>query len=72
LFSGARLKRDKRSIAISAARSFLFNEILSARVTDGSWERVLPGEMVNLDGTGSVFHAEAVDETIERRGLPGT
>lgn len=67
LFSGARLKRDKRSIAISAARSFLFNEILSARVTDGSWERVLPGEMVNLDGTGSVFHAEAVDETIERR-----
>jgi tRNA pseudouridine13 synthase len=67
LFAGARLKRDKRSIAISAARSFLFNEILSARVTDGSWERILPGERVNLDGSGSVFRAEVIDDTIERR-----
>ena len=67
LFAGARLKRDKRSIAISAARSFLFNEILSVRVVDGSWERILPGELVNLDGSGSVFRAEAIDATIERR-----
>ncbi len=67
LFAGARLKRDRRSIAISAARSFLFNEILSARVSDGSWERILPGERVNLDGSGSVFEADVVDDTIERR-----
>ncbi|MDH3758147.1 MAG: tRNA pseudouridine(13) synthase TruD [Gammaproteobacteria bacterium] len=67
LFAGARLKRDKRSIAISAARSFLFNQILSARVADGSWERILPGEVVNLDGSGSVFRADAVDESLERR-----
>jgi tRNA pseudouridine13 synthase len=67
LFEGARLKRDKRSIAISAARSFLFNQILAARVTDGSWERILPGELVNLDGSGSVFRADEIDETIERR-----
>lgn len=67
LFAGARLRRDKRSIAISAARSFLFNEILSARVTDGSWERILPGERANLDGSGSVFRADVIDETIERR-----
>ena len=67
LFGGARLKRDKRSIAISAARSFLFNEILARRVADGSWERILPGELVNLDGSGSVFHADEIDEAIERR-----
>ena len=67
LFAGARLKRDKRSIAISAARSFLFNEILALRVADGSWERILPGELVNLDGSGSVFRAESVDATLERR-----
>ena len=67
LFAGARLKRDKRSIAISAARSLLFNEILSLRVADGSWERILPGELVNLDGTGSVFRADEIDATIERR-----
>ena len=67
LFAGACLKRDKRSIAISAARSYLFNEILSVRVADGSWERILPGERVNLDGSGSVFRADVIDETIERR-----
>lgn len=67
LFAGARLKRDKRSIAISAARSFLFNEILSARVKAGSWERILPGERVNLDGSGSVFQADVIDDLIERR-----
>lgn len=69
LFAGARLRRDKRGIAISAARSFLFNEILAARVIDGSWERILPGEKVNLDGSGSVFMAEVVDDTIARRAV---
>jgi tRNA pseudouridine13 synthase len=67
LFAGERLKRDKRSLAISAARSFLFNQILATRVADGSWERVLRGEWVNLDGSGSVFTAEVVDAEIERR-----
>lgn len=67
LFAGQRQRRDKRSIAISAARSFLFNQILSARVADGSWERILRGERVNLDGSGSVFTAELVDTEIERR-----
>ena len=67
LFAGKRLKRDKRSIAISAARSLLFNQILSARVADASWERILCGERVNLDGSGSVFTAEVVDAEIERR-----
>ena len=67
LFAGERLRRDKRSIAISAARSFLFNQILSARVADGSWERILRGERVNLDGSGSLFTADVVDAEIERR-----
>ena len=69
LFEGARLRRDKRGIAISAARSFLFNEILARRVADGSWERILPGELVNLDGSGSVFRADEIDETIENRAV---
>ncbi len=67
LFAGGRLKRDKRSIAISAARSLLFNQILSARVVDGTWERILRGERVNLDGSGSLFTADVVDAEIERR-----
>jgi len=67
LFAGKRLRRDKRSIAISAARSFLFNEILSRRVNDGTWDRILPGELANLDGSGSVFEVAETDAEIEQR-----
>jgi tRNA pseudouridine13 synthase len=67
LFAGRRLTRNKRSIALSAARSFLFNEILDARVRDGSWDRILPGEQANLDGSGSVFAVDEVSAEIERR-----
>lgn len=67
LFAGRRLRRDKRSIALSAARSLLFNEILAARINDGSWNSLLPGDYANLAGTGSHFRVEQVDETLARR-----
>jgi tRNA pseudouridine13 synthase len=67
VFAGRRLSRAKRSIAISAIRSFLFNEILDARVRDGSWERILVGELANLDGTGSVFAVDEVTRDINER-----
>jgi len=67
LFSGRRLTRNKRSIALSAVRSFLFNEILDSRVRDGSWEQILPGELVNLDGSGSVFSVNEVSSEIIAR-----
>lgn len=67
LFSGKRLKRDKRSIALSSARSYLFNEILQARVVDDNWSQALPGEVLNLDGTGSVFTPDAIDDEIKSR-----
>lgn len=51
---------DDRGFMLSAARSLIFNAILAARVRDGSWNRLLPGDVANLDGRGSVF---AVDET---------
>ncbi len=65
--AGKRLPRHKRSMAISSARSFLFNEQLHARVEDGSWNQMLPGDMANLDGTGSVFTVDELDADIERR-----
>ncbi|MDH3351056.1 MAG: tRNA pseudouridine(13) synthase TruD [Gammaproteobacteria bacterium] len=67
LFGGRRLTRAKRSIALSAVRSFLFNEILDARVRDGSWEQILPGELANLDGSGSVFAVDQLTADIESR-----
>ena len=65
LFDGERMKRDRRSIAISAARSFLFNTILDSRVRGDSWDRVIDGDLVNLDGSGSIF-PEAGDDLSER------
>ncbi len=65
--SGKRLPRHKRSIAISTIRSFLFNEYLHTRVVDGSWNLLRPGDKANLDGTGSVFDVEAIDEDLTRR-----
>jgi len=67
LFDGARLRRSKRGFAISAARALLFNRILAYRVADGSWSTVLPGDLANLDGSGSVFAVDAADDELERR-----
>jgi len=65
--SGKRLPRHKRSLAISTARSFLFNQQLDVRVRERTWNQVLPGDTVNLDGTGSVFEVSEVDDEIRRR-----
>ena len=65
--SGKRLPRHKRSIAISSARSFLFNEQLHARVGDGTWNRIQSGDVANLDGSSSIFDVEEVDDTLISR-----
>jgi tRNA pseudouridine13 synthase len=67
LFAGRRLSRGKRSIALSAARSLIFNAILSERVTSGSWDRILPGELANLNGSASVFDVADVSAELTQR-----
>ena len=59
--------REPRAFLLSAARSLLFNALLARRVADGSWERLLPGEFVNLAGRLSWFAAEAIDATLDER-----
>ena len=56
--------RTPREFALSAARSVLFNAVLSARVDAGDWSRLLPGDLANLDGSGSHFAVEAVDDVL--------
>ena len=63
-FEGKRLPRDKRSIALSAARSWLFNHFLQMRVQNRSWQRLECGELAALDGSGSVFEVADVDQTL--------
>jgi tRNA pseudouridine13 synthase len=62
-----RLPAAERGFMLSAARSVVFNALLAARVGDGSWERLLAGDLASLDGRGSFFSVAAVDETLEAR-----
>jgi tRNA pseudouridine13 synthase len=59
--------REARAFVLSAARSLLFNAVLARRVADGSWDRLLPGELVNLAGTNSYFAAATIDAELEAR-----
>ena len=63
VFAGtARPGRTQRSLALSAARAAIFNDVLAARVEAGNWNTVQPGECLNLDGTGSFFLYEPAQE----------
>jgi tRNA pseudouridine13 synthase len=67
LFAGARLRRDERSLVLSAARSEIFNQVLAARVRDGSWCSGLEGEVWMLDGGHSVFGPEPMTDALRER-----
>jgi tRNA pseudouridine13 synthase len=61
------LGQAERGFVLSAARSLIFNAVLAERVGDGSWERLEPGDLANLDGRASHFRVEAIDEAIADR-----
>ncbi|RDZ29159.1 tRNA pseudouridine(13) synthase TruD [Lysobacter silvisoli] len=67
MFAGRRVRREQRSLLLSAARSELFNRVLAARVADGNWDRALPGEVWMLDGSRSVFGPQPYDDTLAAR-----
>lgn len=62
-----RVKRDQRSIYLSAARSLLFNAVAATRIDDGSWERALDGEPLMLDGRRSFFVCNTSDPELTER-----
>jgi len=59
--------RAQRGFQLSAARSHVFNAVLAARVQAQTWDRLLQGEAVMLDGKRSFFVAEAIDATLAAR-----
>ena len=67
MFEGRRVRRDQRSILLSAARSQLFNQVLAVRVRDGSWDAGLEGEVWMLAGSRSVFGPEPWCELLANR-----
>lgn len=71
MFQGQRVKREQRSIYLSAARSYLFNCILALRIEQGNWNQALPGDALMLDGSHSFFKCALPDADIEQRIATG-
>ncbi|WP_233433458.1 tRNA pseudouridine(13) synthase TruD [Lysobacter soli] len=67
MFAGRRVRREQRTLLMSAARSELFNRVLAQRVQRGSWDTPLDGEVWMLDGSRSVFGPEPFDDALAQR-----
>ncbi|MEB4591107.1 tRNA pseudouridine(13) synthase TruD [Candidatus Thiothrix sp. Deng01] len=59
-------QRNQRSLYLSAARSWVFNHILAARVAQGSWCQRLPGDIFMFDG-GSAWFADDASPELQQR-----
>ncbi|RUO79450.1 tRNA pseudouridine(13) synthase TruD [Pseudidiomarina taiwanensis] len=67
---GRRPKRPQQSLYLSALRSFIFNEVVSARIKA---KRLAPeiGDRMQLAGSQSFFVVDEVDDTILQRWQSG-
>ena len=64
---GRRPNREQRGLLLSAARGYLFNRVLQARVLAGSWDRALPGDVLVLAGSQRQFMHDPQDVTLASR-----
>lgn len=51
------VQRNVRSRLLSAARSYLFNQVLAARVADGTWNKAQVGDLLAFTDSRSFFPA---------------
>jgi tRNA pseudouridine13 synthase len=74
LMAGQRLKlnRNQRGLVFSAARSYLFNTVLARRVTDGSWNQVIEGDLMALVEKRGFFTAHLDDPELQQRLVDGS
>jgi tRNA pseudouridine13 synthase len=68
MFQGRKIKdRFKRSIYLSAARSYLFNHVISTRIADDLYDKPLLGDCVQFVGNRSFFPLTELDQVTEQR-----
>ena len=61
-------KRTEKSMYLSAARSWLFNQVLAARLAAGTWNQPIAGDVLQLAGTKrGQFSAEDVTPELTER-----
>jgi tRNA pseudouridine13 synthase len=67
MFQGMKVSREQRGLYLSAARSFLFNQILASRVTQHIWNQPIAGDCYLFDRSHSFFKSAQPDAEIIRR-----
>lgn len=68
LFAGSSITdRKLRGLALSAARSYVFNQQVTARIAAGQFNSVLDGDVLQLNGSGSVFRVPQADAALQQR-----
>ncbi|WP_432420209.1 tRNA pseudouridine(13) synthase TruD [Opacimonas viscosa] len=68
LYNGKGIKnRNKRSVAISALRSWLFNTYISEKIRQETFATVTSGDVCILSGSNSFFTADKADASIQQR-----
>ncbi|WP_367605767.1 tRNA pseudouridine(13) synthase TruD [Legionella sp. W05-934-2] len=56
-----------KGMLLSAVRGYLFNQQLSLRVQQQNWQKAIPGDVLQLSGTHSVFVADKITPDIQLR-----
>jgi len=50
-----KVKRNQKSMYLSAIRSWMFNVLLSERLANSNWNQLLPGDVLQLEGSNKWF-----------------
>lgn len=68
MFEGSFKVRDKvlKGMLLSAARSFLFNLVVSARIEEQTWLKLHASEPANLNGGNAIFTSEGETDNNQR------
>lgn len=68
MFDGKKVRdKNKRSIYLSAARSLIFNQMISERINNANFDIIQIGDVLMLSGSQSVFKVEQQDNSLTER-----
>lgn len=67
LFQGRKTRHEQRSLYLSAARSYLFNHILAARIKQKNWNQAIAGDVFAFDSSRSRFKSDQPEPDIISR-----
>jgi tRNA pseudouridine13 synthase len=59
--------RNKRNLAISALRAWLFNEFVHHRLSEGYFSQPMHGDVFCLAGSNSFFSSDVIDQALSER-----